>query len=142
MPWSLLFNPKLLIAIAIALIIGGAYYEYHSLQSDLEKASIALKQEKDNNVVLRDNIDVMSQVNAQNTLILQQQVAAAKTTVETVTKLSNELKRSNQSFSDTKTKIDTIKDVPVPLTAYIREAINGIQTERDIVNPPPPKDPK
>jgi uncharacterized protein HemX len=141
MPWTLLLNPKIWGALLIAIILGGAYYEYHSLQSDLTEATAALKQEKDNNAVLRDNIDTMSQANAQNALILQQQVASAKTTVETVTKLSNELKRSNQSFTDTKTRIDTITDTPVPLTAYIKEAINGIQAERDIANPPkdPPK---
>src|ERR1035437_3722714 len=132
-------NPKIIIAIVIAIVLGGAYYKYHSLQSDLEEATIALKQEKDNNAVLRGNIDTLTQVNAANDKILQQQAINAKTTVAVITKLSNDLKRSNQSFVDVQSNIDAIKDLPVPLTPYLKEAINGIQKERDIVNPPAPR---
>jgi hypothetical protein len=134
-------NPRVIIAIVIAIVLGGAYYKYHSLQTDLEEATIALKQEKDNNVVLRDNLETLTQVNVANDKILQQQAITAKTTVETITKLSNELKRSNQSFVDTQSNIDAIKDQPVPLTPYLKEAIIGIQKERDIVNPIAPTAP-
>lgn len=129
-------NPRIIIAIVFVIIIGGAYYKYNSLKNDLEETTIALKQEKENNVVLRGNIETLTQINVANEKILQQQVQAAKTTVETITKLSNELKRSSQSFTDTQTRIESIKDTPVPLTSYLKEAINGIQSERLMMNPP------
>ena len=138
MPWTFLkvfANPNVIIAVIISAILGLAYYKYHSLQSDLAEATIALKQEKDNNVVLRDNIDTMTQVNAANDKILQQQIIAATTTVETITQLSDALKKKNQSFNGTQSRIDSIKDTPVPLTSYLKEAINGIQAERDTNTP-------
>lgn len=128
-------NPRIIIALVFAIIIGGAYYKYNSLQNDLEETTIALKQEKENNIVLRGNIETLTQINVANEKILQQQAQAAKTTVETITKLSNELKRSGQSFTDTQTRIESIKDLPVPLTSYLKEAVNGIQSERLMMNP-------
>lgn len=129
-------NPKFLIGLAIVAVLGGAYYKYHSLQSDLEEATIALKQEKDNNVVLRGNIETITQVNAANSQILKQQAIDSKTTVETITKLSNDLKKSNKSFNELHAKIESIKDKPVPLTPYLKEAITGIQAERNLTNVP------
>lgn len=150
MPWTILLkffsNPKVIIAIVIAIVLGGAYYKYHSLVSDLQETEAALKQEKDNNVVLRDNVETLTQINAANSRILQQQATSAKTTVETITKLSNELKKNGQTFTDTQTRIEAIKETPVPLTSYFKEAVNGIQSARTNVNPPAtpasaPKDP-
>lgn len=141
MPWTILLkffsNPKVIIAIVIAIVLGGAYYKYHSLVSDLQETEAALKQEKDNNVVLRDNVDTLTQINTANSRILQQQATSAKTTVETIAKLSNELKKSGQIFVDTQTRIEAIKETPVPLTSYFKEAINGIQSARININPVP-----
>jgi len=128
-------NPRVIIGIVIVAVLAAGYYKYHSLQNDLEEAAIALKQEKDNNVVLRNNLDTLTQINAANDKIFQQQAISAKTNVAIITKLSSELKRSGQSFTDTQTKIDALKDKPVPLTPYFKEAIIGIQSERDMINP-------
>jgi hypothetical protein len=129
-------NPKFLIGLAIVAVLGGAYYKYHSLQINLEEANIALKQEQDNNVVLRGNIETITQVNAANSQILKQQAIDSKTTVETITKLSNDLKKSGRSYTDLHAKIESIKDKPVPLTPYLKEAIIGIQAERNLTNVP------
>ena len=133
LPWGFLLNPKVLIGLAFAIILAGAYYKYHSLQSDLEEATIALKQEKDNNVVLRDNIDTITQVNAANAKVLQQQTVNAKTTLETITKMSTDLRKKGQSFTGAQTRIESIKETPTPLTPYLKEAINSIQSERDYI---------
>lgn len=140
MPWFLKFflNPRVLIVLAIAIAAGVIYWKFQSLQSDLEEERAALKQEKDNNAVLRGNIDTLTDINVANDRILKQQVKAAATTVETINKLSNDLKASSKSFGTVQTKIDSIKDAPAPLTLYLKEAISGIQIEREIVNPSTP----
>ena len=111
MIWTILLkffsNPKIIVAIVIAAILGTIYYKYTSLQSDFADSVIALKQERDNNATLRDNLDTITQVNVANERLLQQQVQTAKTTVETINKLSIDLKRSGQSFTDTQSKIDS-----------------------------------
>lgn len=128
-------NPKVLMVLAVAGLLGGAYYKWNSLQKDLAEAKIALKQEKDNNVILRGNIETITKVNQENTRVIEEQAQAAKTAMATIAKLNSDSKRSNNSFNSTVTKIDAIKIAPVPLSPFLKEAIIGIQAERDLANP-------
>lgn len=140
MPFTFLrffLNPRVLAILMIALAAGGIYWKFHSLQSDLEEKTIELKKEKDNNVILQSNLDTVTQINQANEKVLKQQTIAAKTNVETIQKLSNDLKSSSKGFTDVQGRVDAVKAVPVPLTPYFKEAINGIQEQRDLVNPPP-----
>lgn len=133
---SFLANPRMIALLVIVLAAGGVYWKFHSLQSDLEETTIALKKEKDNNVILQSNLDTVTQINQANEKVLQQQTIAAKTNVETIQKLANDLKASGKSFGGVQARVDAIKATPVPLTPYFKEAIDGIQEQRDLANPP------
>lgn len=133
---SFFSSPRTIIVIVILIALGGAYYKYNSLQNDLEEERAALKVEMDKNAVLRDNIETLTKVNEINSKIIEQQTKSAKTTVETIGRLSNELRNSGKSFTEIQSRIDNIKTAPVPLTPYLVEAINGIQEERTKINPP------
>lgn len=133
---SFFSSPRTIIVIVILIALGGAYYKYNSLQNDLEEERAALKVEMDKNSVLRDNIETLTKVNEINSKIIEQQTKSAKTTVETIGRLSNELRNSGKSFTEIQSRIDNIKTAPVPLTPYLVEAINGIQEERAKINPP------
>ena len=98
-------NPKVLMVLAVAGLLGGAYYKWNSLQKDLAEAKIALKQEKDNNVILRGNIETITKVNQENTRVIEEQAQAAKTAMATIEKLNKDSKRSGISFGNTTTKI-------------------------------------
>lgn len=138
MPWSIFLNWRVLVFLALLALIGGAYYEYHSLESKLLEQQTALKQEQDNNVVLQNNVDTLQQVNRVNNQIMQQQQAQAADTAATINQLSSQLQVKTQSFVAVQTQLNAIKDKPVPLTNYLKSAINGIQTQRALLNPPTP----
>lgn len=141
MPWAFLLkflgNPRVIAILMVVLAAGGVYWKFHSLQNDLEETAAALKREKDNNVILQSNLDTVTAINQANEKVLKQQQLAAKTNVETIQKLANDLKTSSKGFTDVQGRIDAVKAVPVPLTPYFKEAIDGIQEQRDLVNPPP-----
>jgi uncharacterized protein HemX len=134
-----LMNPRVIVIVLIAIAVGGVYWKFHSLQSDLEETAAALKKEKDNNVILQSNLDTVTQINQANEKVLKQQQQAAKTNVETIQKLANDLRTSSQGFTDVQGHVDAVKAAPVPLTPYLKEAIDGIQEQRDLVNPPKPE---
>ena len=133
---KLLMNPRVIVIVLIAIAVGGVYWKFHSLQGDLEEMAAALKKEKDNNVILQSNLDTVTQINQANEKVLKQQQLAAKTNVETIQKLANDLRTSSQGFTDVQGRVDAVKAAPVPLTPYLKEAIDGIQEQRDLVNPP------
>ena len=131
-----LSNPRVIVIIVIVLAVGVVYWKFHSLQNDLEKTTADLKREKDNNNTLQSNLDTVTAINQANEKVLKQQQQAAKTNVETIQKLANDLKASSKGFTDVQGRVDAVKAVPVPLTPYFKEAIDGIQEQRDLVNPP------
>lgn len=127
---------KLILLVVAAIGVGTVIWKLESAESKLLKAEAAVKQERENNIVLKGNIMTLSQVNDANQRVIDQQARNAKLTVETLNKLSKELKESGKSFGDIQAKIDAINVKPTALSPYLKTVIDGIQQEREKLNLP------
>lgn len=131
-------NPRVLLGLAIAAVIGYGWWKYNDLQSTIEEQAAAIKQEKENNAVLRGNIDTLTKINIANERILKQQQLSQKAATEMINKLSKDLQASTKSFGEIQGKIDAMAVPPTPLTPYLKEAITGIQEQRAVLASPAP----
>ena len=129
-PLALLSNWKLIISgVLIASIGTFAVYKYNSFQNELKRTKADLEQSEANNVTLRTNIESLKQTNDDNKRVIDQLTLNAKLNSESIKKLSSDINATNKSFDKLSDKIDAIKDEPTGLTSFLREAIDGIQTQ-------------
>ena len=129
-------NPRVIIGLLIAAVVAYGWWKYNDLQSTIEEQAAVIKQEKENNAVLRGNIETLTEVNIANERILKQQQLSAQAAAKTINKLAKDLQTSSKSFNGVQSRVDAITTPPVPLTPYLKEAIIGIQEQRAILAAP------
>jgi uncharacterized protein HemX len=134
---KIFLNWRVLLALTLAGAAAFILFKFHSIQDDLKKAQDQVVIEQANNQILRTNVDTLSQVNAENGRIIAQQQKDTATIAQTLDHLSRDLAKSSGAFAEIGKKIDLINVPPTKLTPYFKEAINGIQEQRDLLAAPP-----
>ena len=136
---SILGDWKIILAILIAIGAGVIIFKINGLEGQIAADKITIKQEQDNNVVLRGNVTTLTQINQSNQQVIEQQARTNKITAAAVSQLAQDVKNNASNFGAIQSKLDSIVTPPSALSPYFKDAINGIQTERAKLNPPSAK---
>lgn len=129
---------RIMVLLAVAVVLGLAYWKYSSLRGDLEQAQQELKVEQTNNQTLRNNLTEAAKLNDANSKILEQVQDDKKQALEAISQLNKSVQQTNKSVAEMKKRVEGITAPPAPLTPYLIETIKGVQELRDAENPPPP----
>jgi len=133
---KVLGNPKVLLVIVIAIIMGIVALKVRHLESEITVAKQQVVAEQKNNEVLRGNAATLETANAQNKTVIDQLTLDRQNAINSVTELSARLSQTNKTLTEVQQSLEQIKAAPTKLTPYLSQAINGIQKARDAAGAP------
>lgn len=122
---------KLIIVGIIVGIIALIVVRWNMLQGDLKRVEDALKIEKSNNAVLRNNIDQITVVNKGNLESIEKLKKDKEESLKAISKLNKDVTGLNRSTTTMKERLSTMNTPAVPLSHYIIEGVNAVQKLRD-----------
>lgn len=100
-------------------------------QSHLEKAQQTIKIQEVNNTVLKQNVETITKVNAENVKMLGQIKADSVLTTKAVVALNNQLSARDRTVGDLKKKLNDLEAPAQKLSPHIALSVQGIQQLRE-----------
>lgn len=126
--FSKLLDWRLLLLMFIIAVSGYSVYYISSKNSMIESLEQKVKNEKNANQILRNDVSVLTEAADQKDSVIKQMQEEKKIASETILKLSESVKQTNKTVTDIKNTLGEIKTAPTTeVGPYIRGALVGIK---------------
>lgn len=126
--FSKLLDWRLLLLMFIIAVSGYSVYYVSSKNLMIESLEQKVKNEKNTNQILRNDVSVLTEAADQKDSVIKQMQEEKKIASETILKLSESVKQTNKTVTDIKNTLGEIKTAPTTeVGPYIRGALVGIK---------------